>query len=686
MGHVSSIVPFAKVRPFQAQIDPPFPGESLLGFVTRALSISPVKQLQRGLALAGLATGAPASIATTLVGDREVAGVATLLRTTPDEIRQRTYADAPLGHNRRDMIEFFGVPMRAHYRESKIRRVSPQALKIGPYHRAVWELRPFSFDPQTRGRLIDTCPVCDQKLGWSRAQGPAMCDRCVDGSGFPNVDLRDFPQPVVEVDDDEALAFVTNLVDPDPDRRAAARRLLPKRWTEFSNGDLFETVMAFASGLTMDPSSSKHAQGRAKNGEHFSRLTPEMLALAGRAIIGRESGFSALAARYRLDVDKRPSFYGRRKELGPLAYIVHDKHVEPKIRKLVDEMVDADMARSAQTGETTVRRAERKAERLASAPNDGFLNIVEFASRYGVIRRRLQWLAESGLVRTIRASDAARSPVRMAIAEVEPLLMMLPDAIAPVTAAGLLGIPTYALQGLADRKLIRKLDGPILGLMKDREGYSRASIERLVSRLRERAPTPAPKSAVRLSRAVRSTSHAMAQWDAVISAIVDGDVEVCAVPTKAFNARHGFAVVDVPAFAVAVRKRIRNHGSLDNVEWVNVGTASEILNVTEVFVYVLLQKRPDLLKAKRAGQTSLLREDVSKLAQEYVFVPEICERARMGSRRACVWLRKHGIDQVIELKMGKYFGFRRPPVEKVLTKKEAQYAPRRSRSTEPAHV
>ena len=124
--------------------------ESLLGFVTRALSVTVVVQLQQGLALGGVKTGAPVAIATSLTGEREIAGIAALFKTTAAEISKRTYAGGSAGPNRRELIDFFGVTIRAHYREAKIRRVSPRALEIAPYHRAVWELRPLSFDPQTR--------------------------------------------------------------------------------------------------------------------------------------------------------------------------------------------------------------------------------------------------------------------------------------------------------------------------------------------------------------------------------------------------------------------------------------------------------------------------------------------------------------------------------------------------------
>jgi hypothetical protein len=274
--------------------------------VTRALRLTAILQLKAGLNAAGAARPEPVAITTTLSDPTQIASLAHAFGCDPEEIRARTYQLGTFDHSTTETLNFFGTKIRAQYCEAKVRRIAPRALEIEPYHRAVWQLRPFSFDPSTRELLLDTCPVCNKKLGWRRAQGATMCDKCVDDDGLPNVDLRDFPQPVVDIDDVEALDFVTGLVDPLEERKASARRLLPASWHNVSNAALFESVMALASGLTMDPAGSKNAQGRVKQNADFGRLTPEMLALAGRAVIGSEAGFAALADRYRADMSKRP--------------------------------------------------------------------------------------------------------------------------------------------------------------------------------------------------------------------------------------------------------------------------------------------------------------------------------------------------------------------------------------------
>jgi hypothetical protein len=210
-----------------ALVEIPFQGESLLGFVNRVLSKTVYRNLEKAMSAAGLRRAAPEALVISLQGAEEVALLARFLDCMPEHVASRTYAARALIGERCASIEFFGTSIRKQFREPSIRRVSPRALDRGLYHRAVWDLRPFSFDPETKEFLLDSCPKCHLKLGWRRVHAPQHCDKCIDDRGFPAVDLRDFPQSLVEVEDDEALNFVTGLVDPDPKRKSAARRKLP---------------------------------------------------------------------------------------------------------------------------------------------------------------------------------------------------------------------------------------------------------------------------------------------------------------------------------------------------------------------------------------------------------------------------------------------------------------------------
>jgi hypothetical protein len=124
--------------------------------------------------------------------------------------------------------------------------------------------------------------------------------------------------------------------------------------------------------------------------------------------------------------------------------------------------------------------------RTGEDADNAYLSIDGFAAEFDVRPSILRRLARSGLVTVIRAEDAKRSPVRMSVADVKPLLKQLRDAIGENEAAGLLGLSVHVLTSLA------------------------------------------PKGAAPLITAARSIGPGEAPWAAIISAILAGQVEMFA--------------------------------------------------------------------------------------------------------------------------------------------------------------
>ena len=190
----------------------PLPGETLAGLIARTASTNGyahahdiLSQCEGG---AGRNSSISARAASFLPELSRVLGVPeeTLTPLTDKSDRKK------------QTFDFFGNRMRAGHRLTKIRRVSPRALRISGHYRGVWGLKAFSFDPETKEQLIDSCPVCQRRLGFERTNGICHCDWCttIDQRGFlaPAVDLRDHLQPLIEVDDAEALGLMSGLVDP----------------------------------------------------------------------------------------------------------------------------------------------------------------------------------------------------------------------------------------------------------------------------------------------------------------------------------------------------------------------------------------------------------------------------------------------------------------------------------------
>lgn len=185
---------------------------------------------------------------------------------------------------------WFGTSIRRVRRMAKTRRVAPRSLSVSLHLKAVWSLKPFCFDPETREALLAECPVCGHQFGFRCSFGVQFCDRCSrsDDEGFIRgaVDLRDFPQPLIEVDDDEGLSVVTGLIDPDPKLRSTTLRSLPEQIREFGDSQLFELCVSLAAAKSTSPTSGTGRAERLRTAADYRRLTPEILARTGRVLLG----------------------------------------------------------------------------------------------------------------------------------------------------------------------------------------------------------------------------------------------------------------------------------------------------------------------------------------------------------------------------------------------------------------
>lgn len=206
---------------------------------------------------------------------------------------------APLMYPRRaaNMISFFGVNLRKEHLRSAFRRVAPRSLSVRPYMKAAWALRPFTFDLDTRERLLDHCPVCHTKLSFVAARGVAGCGSCINPSrnNRSTVDLRDYPQPFIEVENEEGLRFLCGLVNPEPSAREFTSTRVAEELRAYPPGELFEFILYLAKALM--PNVVKGPVGKM---DRWDPLEPSFLADAGAAVMNWPRGFQDLSERLRL--------------------------------------------------------------------------------------------------------------------------------------------------------------------------------------------------------------------------------------------------------------------------------------------------------------------------------------------------------------------------------------------------
>jgi hypothetical protein len=135
----------------------------------------------------------------------------------------------------------------------------------------------------------------------------------------------------------------------------------------------------------------------------------------------------------------------------------------------------------------------------------------------------------------------------MAVRDILLLMLQMKDAVGENEAAGLLGLPLSVLPGLADRGLIKRLEGPIQGLVPGFRGYHKSSVEDLMKKVWSSAGR-VHGECHSIVIAARSIGAGETPWAAVIWAISSGDVRVFDTGAERRNIRFSLAVEDVTSF------------------------------------------------------------------------------------------------------------------------------------------
>ncbi|ULJ73015.1 hypothetical protein [Rhizobium gallicum] len=136
------------------------------------------------------------------------------------------------------------------------------------------------------------------------------------------MDLRDYPQPLVQSRDDEALRFVTDIVNPDvPDVEFGKWRLSELTFT--SRGDLFQMTIKVALECQ-----------RGEHGREARSIEHKYLELAGRAVLDWPRSFIELVETTRALENQTPI---QRFDETPLWRLQHDPTIAVQLRRQMKE-------------------------------------------------------------------------------------------------------------------------------------------------------------------------------------------------------------------------------------------------------------------------------------------------------------------------------------------------------------
>jgi hypothetical protein len=649
---------------FAFPIDP-MPDEDLGGLVVRATATNFRRNPLTALRRVGIVTQAPQSLCSRppalaetiadFVGTADVASVAA-------KFHARLGGDV-------GRIDFFGEPLRAFYRDAQGRRVSPRALKIGEWMRAMWSVRVFGFDPVTKETLIDSCPVCGKPLGWTLTYGVAFCDHCYRPEEFlgaiwkyPGVDLRDFPQPLVEVDDIQALDFVTNLIDPAPGKKEAARRLVPEMWSALSNGDVFEVVLHFASMQNAERWDRKGngIRRRMKSGEGWDKFTPEVLSVAGRALLDGRAGLDRFGDFLRSEGKDKPreKTYGWHSELGPLG--IMDPNLSASARKILSDAV---------------------ATYFESRRDPDMKPMSHLAEKYGVVRSGLSALVKSGLIPAIKFDHLEKAPILVSEKAFKPIAERKREVISGTMAAPRIGVHFKDLEELENIGLLVRVDGPVLKLLRSAVYYTKTSVDDLVAKISKNALLDKGSDAVRMRVALRSVGARSVPWAIIVAAIADGRLAVTTVKPSAVLLGERLAIRDVGSLRELIEAQAAEIPA--SAKWVGKFEAAELLGTNDVAVWRLAKVGKLEQHDDAPANLPFKRAEVQKLAEQTIFTPEIVRIGRFRTyREASTWLGKQGLNPVLELKKAGWKMYARANIEKALNVR-VQHLPKPERKLPP---
>ncbi|HEX9468259.1 MAG TPA: TniQ family protein [Bradyrhizobium sp.] len=408
----------------------PLEDESLIGFIVRACDRNGHIDVVHALRLAG----SHAARAHFLVRDREadVTRLSRFFGCSEDDWRRRLHGRTGMA----GFVDYFGVPIRAQFRQPTTRRVSPAALRSSVHHRAIWQLKPFHYCPETGELLISKCPNpnCGRELRWNRTYGVQYCEFCVDSNAEPTADLRSLQPPKLVGGDLKIYVSIANLLD----WRLEDDALINPALLDWPRWELFDLVVLIAAIL------SKRFEDRfgLKKVDTFSLPDWHMnFMLACRAVLDWPKSFYDVVELMRENSEGRPGYYGRMKEVGDLGCNLRRRyHATDRIAAEITKQLDSFFASK---GWTTPRNYYAAVEN-----SNEWISFSEARAKYPT-RALLSSLIETRDIAVQRAEVAKRAPVFFRKAELEALMKKRESLVCVDRLPVLTGFSQSVIHGLS---------------------------------------------------------------------------------------------------------------------------------------------------------------------------------------------------------------------------------------------
>jgi len=487
----------------------PVSDESLQGFVARACDENGHPAVSHALGLAGFETFGAGFLSNSEAVD--IRKLSAFFGCSEDELRHRFHLPVRVEGSASSFVNYFGQPIRKDMREPVLRRVSPASLRISPYHRGSWMLRPLHYCPESGEKLVSSCPNpnCGRSLGWNAAYGIPFCEYCLDGDCEPTTDLRNFPQPMLEEQDLKVYAPIARLLT-DPTSRD---KTVPDCFSTWKGWEIFDLVVMLAVFLFKRFGDRTWLRGR-----QIFRLEGwhENFMSAVRAVMDWPHGMGAVVKLMREATDSRSGYYGLRKELGPLSEFGATYGATPLIVAEVEAAINKFYASNGRTKPGTSYEALEN-------PSRRLLSYHEAVRKPGVTPAYLTSIAKHRDIEVVQADGAKHAPIFFNETELNQLLkerslLRSLDRLPVIT-----GLPMFVVHGFVQSGHIRFAQGAVARL---RSAVLHPSeIERLEARLLANAIEQGFDNAKPLLMAIRETCVGGKNLLPLLRLCLDGDLQ-----------------------------------------------------------------------------------------------------------------------------------------------------------------
>jgi hypothetical protein len=292
-----------------------------------------------------------------------------------------------------------------------------------------------------------------------------MCDRCVDEDFRHTTDLRDFLQPLVEVDDVEALTLAHRLISHDPEIRSSAHASVASEWRDHSPSELFESVLGISFAMSDVGPVTQQRVKRPKTTD-LSGIDASTLARVSRVILEGGGALDGLIEEVRAERRQRFENCSEIHEFGQISALQRCRSIPFETGLMFASAVSRSLARTRNRNATRLREAA------------GRIRVADAAAQFGISRRLLEKMLSSGLV-DYKLGEHRGLTRLVEPAQVAGAIAQLKSCAPDETIAGTIGIPERHLGFLEAGGLLHRPNEAIRTLLPRGTSFTRASFEGL---------------------------------------------------------------------------------------------------------------------------------------------------------------------------------------------------------------